>query len=228
MRAGLNGTSLAEDGLLQPAGDRLGVVDRVAAAVLEAQHVLQQHLQADRQAGDVAEGLGRLGEGEIVVAACPPTVRVRRVFRLSCPIAVMPMLPPVRRAPRGRRGVDCPRRAEGVLLAMAGFNHTRPGSSTGGAAAERSGGIVLHGGGVGGVPRRAAGVRATCPSRVPAGRRAAAGRAERVRQVHAAAPAGRAGAAGGGAAAVGRRGRAGRPRRRMRARRAPISAIRTR
>ena len=54
--------------LLQPAGDRLRVVHLVAAAVLEAQHVLQQDLQAHRQARDVAQCLRRLGQGEIIVA----------------------------------------------------------------------------------------------------------------------------------------------------------------
>ena len=71
MRAGLNGTSLVGLRRCQPAGDRLGVVDLVAAAVLEAQHVLQQHFQADRQAGDVAQRLRRLGQREIVVALAP-------------------------------------------------------------------------------------------------------------------------------------------------------------
>ena len=52
----------------EPAGDRLGIIDRVAGAVLEAQHVLQQHLQADRQARYVAQRLRRLGEREVVVA----------------------------------------------------------------------------------------------------------------------------------------------------------------
>ena len=53
--------------LLQPADDGFGVIDLVATAVLEPQHVLQQHLQADRQARDVAQRLGRLRQGEIGV-----------------------------------------------------------------------------------------------------------------------------------------------------------------
>ncbi len=53
--------------LLQPAGDRLCVLDRVAGAVLEAQHVLEQNLETDGQAGDVADLLRRFGEGEILV-----------------------------------------------------------------------------------------------------------------------------------------------------------------
>ena len=54
--------------VLQPGGDRLDVVDRDGAAVLVAQQVLQQHLQRDRQARDVAEaGLLGGGQAEIVV-----------------------------------------------------------------------------------------------------------------------------------------------------------------
>ncbi len=88
MRAGLNGTSFVELALLQPADDGFRIIDGVAAAVLEPQHVLQQHFQADRQAGEIAERLRRFGQREVVVVL-PPTVSVRRVFRVSCPIDVM-------------------------------------------------------------------------------------------------------------------------------------------
>ena len=41
--------------ILQPCAKRLDVVDRHRAAVFEAQQVFQQHLQRERQGGDIAE-----------------------------------------------------------------------------------------------------------------------------------------------------------------------------
>jgi hypothetical protein len=58
---------LAGAALLEPAGDRLCVLGRVARAILEAEHVLEQHLQAHRQARHVADLLRRFGDREIRV-----------------------------------------------------------------------------------------------------------------------------------------------------------------
>ena len=52
---------------IQPAGDRLGIVHLVAAAVFEPEHIFQQDLQADREAGNVAQGLGGFRQRVIVV-----------------------------------------------------------------------------------------------------------------------------------------------------------------
>ena len=41
--------------LAQPIADSADVLDADAAAVLEAEQVLQQHLEGERQAGDVAD-----------------------------------------------------------------------------------------------------------------------------------------------------------------------------
>ena len=61
------GDFLVRTALGQPAGNRAGVIDRVAAAVLKAQHVLEQHLQAVGQAGNIADRLRRGGKAEIVI-----------------------------------------------------------------------------------------------------------------------------------------------------------------
>ena len=58
---------LGGGGLFQPAGDGLGIVHLVAAAVFEAQHVFQEDFQGFRQFGDVAQGLGGFLEGVIFV-----------------------------------------------------------------------------------------------------------------------------------------------------------------
>ena len=55
-------------GVGEPAGHGLRIRHAVGLAVLEAQDVLQQDLQADRQAGHVADRLFRLGDREILIA----------------------------------------------------------------------------------------------------------------------------------------------------------------
>ena len=86
---GLERHFLGGGGFFQPADDRLGVVDRVAAAVLEAQHVLQQDFQAYRQACEMSpSAFGGLGQREILVVLAIDG-RVFRVLRVSCPMAVM-------------------------------------------------------------------------------------------------------------------------------------------
>ena len=53
---------------LKPAGDRADVVGGHRAPVLEAQQVLQQHLQRERQLGDPLKAVGlRIGQGEVGV-----------------------------------------------------------------------------------------------------------------------------------------------------------------
>ena len=53
---------------VQPVADRADIVDADAAAILEAEQVLQQHLEGERQTGDVAEaGLGRRRQAEVIV-----------------------------------------------------------------------------------------------------------------------------------------------------------------
>ena len=59
---------LAGRGVLLPVGDRLRIVGRdCEAAVFEAQHVLEQDLQAEGQLRHVADLFRRLGEGIIGV-----------------------------------------------------------------------------------------------------------------------------------------------------------------
>jgi hypothetical protein len=52
---------------VKPARDRFRVLDRVALAVLEAQDVLQQDLQRDRQASDITQRLRRFGQREVII-----------------------------------------------------------------------------------------------------------------------------------------------------------------
>ena len=68
-RAGRKAISRSEVLRLQPGADRLDVVDRDRAAVLEPHQIFQQHLHRERQARDVAEpgGLRRRLEAEIIV-----------------------------------------------------------------------------------------------------------------------------------------------------------------
>jgi hypothetical protein len=54
--------------VLLPVDDRLGIVPGDGHAVLEAQHVLEQHLHREGQAADVAELLRGLGQREKVIA----------------------------------------------------------------------------------------------------------------------------------------------------------------
>ncbi len=52
---------------IQPGAHRLEVLDRDAAAVLEPEQVLEQHLERERQARQVAKCLLGLRNGEVVV-----------------------------------------------------------------------------------------------------------------------------------------------------------------
>jgi hypothetical protein len=59
---------LAGRRVLLPVGNRLHIVGRNReATVFEAEHVLQQDFQAERELRDIADFLGRLGEGIIGV-----------------------------------------------------------------------------------------------------------------------------------------------------------------
>ena len=54
--------------LLRPLRDRPRILDRVAGAVFEAQHVFQKYFQADRQPSrTLVQRLGRLNHGEIII-----------------------------------------------------------------------------------------------------------------------------------------------------------------
>ena len=64
---GLERHFLGGAALREPADDGLRVGGGVAAPILEPQGVFQQDFQADRQAGEVAQGLRRLGQGVVVV-----------------------------------------------------------------------------------------------------------------------------------------------------------------
>ena len=69
--------------LIQPARNRVDIVDADAAAVLEAQQVLQQDLEGEGQAGDIAEaGLGRRRQAVVVVRAPADAERAASIQRV--------------------------------------------------------------------------------------------------------------------------------------------------
>ena len=131
MRLGRNGTSLVLLPGFHPFGDRLGVLHRRGSAIFEPQHVLQQDLEADWQARDVADRLGRLGQREIVVflaaslegGACLEGILPNALHRLPCSFGRRRNAPSchanlVRRLNhRGRLGSTERRVMDGVLRA---------------------------------------------------------------------------------------------------------------
>ena len=66
--AGLERHFLGRTALGQPAGDALRILHRIAAAILEPQHIFQQHLQAHRQARHVTQSLRSLGQAEVEIS----------------------------------------------------------------------------------------------------------------------------------------------------------------
>ena len=64
---GPEGHFLVGTAVFEPTGDRFGVLHGIARAVFEAEYILKQHLETEREPGDIADRLGRSRQAEVVV-----------------------------------------------------------------------------------------------------------------------------------------------------------------